>query len=441
MRTRALPDRSSGPLAAGSSSGPPVARRGFFWRQECRQNHQRQECRGHGPQRGVGLPSAVSAALRLQPTRGVVLPGHTARPGLMGFAWPGRPPHGTQPSRLCGQRASRLLAHPRQAGRPPSAQAGRPAFLSALAFALALLLILPDASAQSPPAGSTSASASYELLHSSAGNASGGGRATTAGAAITADLSVGDPASGHVTTLTTGGVQTKGNLIGQLYDATAITATATPPAVNEGATTQITARARLDDGTTLDLRHARGTRWEPGPALAAFDPLTGLATAASVTADTPSHVTVTWRSREGRAAFTILNVPGGPTYAGDALDDDWQELHFGPPPNINAAPDADPDGDGQDNLTEFLAGTTPTNPSSFLQLSITGFSAPGVLDFRLSKVLPGRTYTLKANADLASPPVIIGTPLTPAAEQPNQLFQDHAATGPRKFYTLEITQP
>ena len=42
----------------------------------------------------------------------------------------------------------------------------------------------------------------------------------------------------------------------------------------------------------------------------------------------------------------------------------WQVQYFGSTVNPVAASTADPDGDGQDNFTEFIAGTDPTNSSS-----------------------------------------------------------------------------
>ncbi len=47
----------------------------------------------------------------------------------------------------------------------------------------------------------------------------------------------------------------------------------------------------------------------------------------------------------------------------------WQIQYFGSTTNPAAAPTADPDGDGQDNLAEFLAGTNPTNSASSLHIT------------------------------------------------------------------------
>jgi PKD repeat protein len=47
----------------------------------------------------------------------------------------------------------------------------------------------------------------------------------------------------------------------------------------------------------------------------------------------------------------------------------WQIQYFGSTTNPAAAANADPDGDGQNNLAEFLAGTNPTNSASGLHIT------------------------------------------------------------------------
>ncbi|QJE98521.1 BNR-4 repeat-containing protein [Luteolibacter luteus] len=46
---------------------------------------------------------------------------------------------------------------------------------------------------------------------------------------------------------------------------------------------------------------------------------------------------------------------------GDGLSDAWEALHFG---NLGQDGNGDPDGDGYDNMAEFVAGTAPDNPDS-----------------------------------------------------------------------------
>ncbi|RYD29414.1 MAG: hypothetical protein EOP87_18390, partial [Verrucomicrobiaceae bacterium] len=137
-----------------------------------------------------------------------------------------------------------------------------------------------------------SASSSYTLLHSPAGDIGGGGRINNTGGTIVADISTGDAASGVVSQITTGGVQAKINLIGQLYDPKSVSVDATPATIDEGGTRQISAKANLDDATVLDLRGTPGTIWSNGTAIAGLNIFTGIATAAAVHQDTSTSVAV-----------------------------------------------------------------------------------------------------------------------------------------------------
>jgi PKD repeat protein len=49
--------------------------------------------------------------------------------------------------------------------------------------------------------------------------------------------------------------------------------------------------------------------------------------------------------------------------------EDWQVQYFGSTNNPAAAPDADPDGDGQNNMMEFTSGTDPTNSASAFRIT------------------------------------------------------------------------
>jgi hypothetical protein len=87
----------------------------------------------------------------------------------------------------------------------------------------------------------------------------------------------------------------------------------------------------------------------------------------------------------GRATLT--------TTAGTTPFEDWQLQYFGSTNNPAAAPGADPDGDGQDNMAEFVAGTVPTNSaSSFRIRSI----VPEANNLRITWSMgPGRTNAVQ----------------------------------------------
>lgn len=79
---------------------------------------------------------------------------------------------------------------------------------------------------------------------------------------------------------------------------------------------------------------------------------------------------------------------------GDGLPDGWETYYFGDT-NVVTGTD-DPDGDGQDNLTEFVAGTDPTDPDAFFWSF--GFDVPVADDLpRVSFVsTPTRRYAVQS---------------------------------------------
>jgi hypothetical protein len=84
---------------------------------------------------------------------------------------------------------------------------------------------------------------------------------------------------------------------------------------------------------------------------------------------------------------------------GDGITDAWRREHFGTTgPTADSAADADPEGDGCNNLCEYLADTDPNDPSS-------RFSAEGTSDDTgFSVHFPsstGRVYTLWRSPDMS----------------------------------------
>jgi hypothetical protein len=67
--------------------------------------------------------------------------------------------------------------------------------------------------------------------------------------------------------------------------------------------------------------------------------------------------------------FTVAQS-GAPVDAnGDGIPDAWQSAYFTSASSPDAAPGADPDGDGFTNLQEYQAGTNPTKPDEALQIT------------------------------------------------------------------------
>jgi len=82
----------------------------------------------------------------------------------------------------------------------------------------------------------------------------------------------------------------------------------------------------------------------------------------------------------------------------DGLPDAWQMQNFGSISDPQAVPTADPDGDGFNNLQEYLAGTNPRNAASLLKLDSAAVVGNGI-NLRFTAVA-GRTYSVLWNGDL-----------------------------------------
>ena len=62
--------------------------------------------------------------------------------------------------------------------------------------------------------------------------------------------------------------------------------------------------------------------------------------------------------------------PPPPDADNDGMLDDWETHYFGGTNQTGGAADGDWDGDGFPNLSEYIAGTNPTNPASLFELMI-----------------------------------------------------------------------
>lgn len=229
--------------------------------------------------------------------------------------------------------------------------------------------------------------------------------------------------------------------VGQLYDVTALTLAADPASVNERAATELGASATLDDGTHL-LPAAADVKWSVVSGPVAAIAVDGTVTAGSVYQDFTATVQGTFGGVSATLAVTVLNLTTddyGP-YDGDGLPDEWQVEYFGEG-SAQAGPGADPDGDGQNNLLEFLAATDPTDSSSVFTVRIAPVAGqPTHKAIVFGPVATARTYRVLASTDLgAASWTDISGPLTGASD--DLTFTDTTATSARKFYRVQISNP
>ncbi len=266
----------------------------------------------------------------------------------------------------------------------------------------------------------------------------GGSRATSTH--YTADFSGSPGDAGGA-----GAYTARSGFSGQLIDVTAIMIGSASPSlfVDEGGTFQLSAKLLFDDDTTTPL-DANAIAWSlsSGP-LSGID-AAGLATAGLVYQDSAAAVQGTYQSFLGSLDLTVVDSDPDNfgSYAGDGLEDGWQVQYFGLPPNIDAGPLEDPDGDGQDNDFEYTAGLVPTDGLSRFSLGIE--EVPGQAGQRkliFEPLVSGRIYTVTTSTDLGPgpwAPLIWGS----FVDSGNQrTVTDPDASGPRKFYRVEIENP
>jgi len=121
---------------------------------------------------------------------------------------------------------------------------------------------------------------------------------------------------------------------------------------------------------------------------------------------------------------------------GNGIDDDWEVQYFS---RIGVDPKADPDGDGVSNYQEYLAGTNPTNRTSFLHItSLTVTENDVAVNWT---TVGGKSYILQTN----SAPNGTFTDFSPVIVAPgtgesvtNYLDQNTRATWPRRFYRVRL---
>jgi hypothetical protein len=229
--------------------------------------------------------------------------------------------------------------------------------------------------------------------------------------------------------------------VGQLYDAT-LQVTASPTNVNEGATRQLAAFQTLDDATTNALNPALVTWGILGGPVASIGS-GGLLTAATVYQNSNAVVSGLFEASTAFVTLNVVNVSidNWGSYAGDGLDDAWQVQYFGAN-NTNAAPARDPDGDGQNNVFEYTAGTTPTNAASKFALRILPGLAASQRRIVFNPRFPSRTYTVMYHTNAGDPPPLVTLGgISTADVGPERTVTDLNATVTNRFYKVRITYP
>jgi hypothetical protein len=128
------------------------------------------------------------------------------------------------------------------------------------------------------------------------------------------------------------------------------------------------------------------------------------------------------------AGFELVLVEDGDA---DGMPDAWENLYF--TNGVASLPDENADGDPQDNLAEYIAGTDPTNPASFFH--ITEY-VPEIGGFTIEWLsVEGRLYSIGWTESFANSFL----PLADNLEFPVNSFTDTNHTSEvQGFYTVDV---
>ncbi|HKQ39294.1 MAG TPA: carboxypeptidase regulatory-like domain-containing protein [Verrucomicrobiae bacterium] len=128
-------------------------------------------------------------------------------------------------------------------------------------------------------------------------------------------------------------------------------------------------------------------------------------------------------------------LPQNPDYDFDGLADTFQRQYFARFTLAEADPNADPDGDTFINSSEYRAGTSPTNSSSFLKIETVTTSISGATVVWRS--VSGKRYQMYFKPVLtASTWSPVGSTITASSATAQQL--DPAGASGMRFYRVEV---
>jgi hypothetical protein len=147
-----------------------------------------------------------------------------------------------------------------------------------------------------------------------------------------------------------------------------------------------------------------------------------------------SHTTSTASLSGKMTTGGRLNLLGVVDTDGDGLPDWWETDYFG---NLTKTGTQDSDADRFDNLAEFLSGTSPTNPSSYLAITQSSRGTGAAANhFKIGfPSVEDTSYQILWSADLMNWS-ILGTTVIGTGSLIEVVDQNALSTASKRFYRL-----
>ena len=178
-------------------------------------------------------------------------------------------------------------------------------------------------------------------------------------------------------------------------------------------------------GGTLQVSLAPGSGFGRYPLFTYGGTLSGTATLAENPDGPAAHLST---AVTGRVDLVIDDTDE------DGLPDSWEVSNFG---NLTQGPADDPDGDGQNNSAELLAGTLPNSGASRFAATITPLNASQFLLTWPS--IPGNSYQIQSTGSFSLGWDLLAT--VPAADSPATTTSHTVTAGPSTQFYRIVLQP
>jgi hypothetical protein len=120
----------------------------------------------------------------------------------------------------------------------------------------------------------------------------------------------------------------------------------------------------------------------------------------------------------------------------DGIPDSWRLRYFGSINNLLSQATADADGDGANNLQEYLAGTDPTDPKSVLLVGTHQAAATQSQDCVVHwPSVAGKNYIIERSSSVFAP---IWSQVSTSVGTGSDMEYHDTTGGPVRFYRVRV---